>query len=189
MQTSVQLHNVAYIVIPKGTEPNTVISVQVANPDGATIGQLSAADFAGFPIGGGGLAPVVNNLLIDNPAATGLNATVGGTVTATNSPTSWGPALNSLVLTSFTPGFGALPGVPGLLLQPSWNPATQAFSWDTSGSSRGTYVWGVSATNAYWHWPGHDHGHATSRSRAGQLGALRLGRCGLGRFRSPQLTC
>jgi hypothetical protein len=138
--------NVAYIVIPKGTEINTDISVQVANPDGATIGQLAAADFAGFlPLGGA--APVVTPLDIINPAATGLNATVGGTVTATNSPTSWLPALNSLVLASYTPNYGAA-GAVGFVSPPLWNPATQAFSWDTTGSKRGDYVWNVSATNA-----------------------------------------
>jgi hypothetical protein len=89
--------------------------------------------------------PVVTPLNIINNV---LNATVGGTVTATNSPTSWGPAGPNIALASYTPGFGAAPGAPGLFNIAQWNPGTQAFSWTTSGSTRGTYVWNVSATNA-----------------------------------------
>jgi PEP-CTERM motif len=102
-------------------------------------------------LGGGApppAAPVVTPLSIINPAATGLNATVSGTVTASNSPTSWGPTAAAFSLFSYTPGFGAKPTAPGLALAATWNPATQAFSWNTSGSTRGTYVWDVSATNA-----------------------------------------
>jgi hypothetical protein len=137
--------NVAYIVIPKGTEPNTVISVQVANPDGAVIGTLTAADFGlgfGFPLN----PPVVNNLDLTNPVNC-LNCTVSGTITATNNPTSWSPPLNSLVLQSYTPNYGASGGL-GPIAATLWDPATQQFSWNTTGAKGGDYVWGVSATNA-----------------------------------------
>jgi hypothetical protein len=135
--------NVAYLVIPKGTEINWNISIQVADPNGATIGTLTAADFGwGFPPLN---PPVVTPLDLTVPF---LGLTVSGTVTATNSPTSWGPALNSLVLQSYTPNYGAPAGAPGLSIQPTWDPTTQQFSWNTQGSTRGDYVWGVSATNA-----------------------------------------
>jgi hypothetical protein len=137
--------NLAYIVVQKTALPNLNIHVNALNPNGDIIATLTAADF-GF--GGAPPAiPVVTPLDIINPAATGLNATVGGTVTATNTPTSWTPALNSLVLASYTPNYGAA-GAVGFVSPPLWDPATQAFSWNTTGSKRGDYVWNVSATNA-----------------------------------------
>jgi hypothetical protein len=53
------------------------------------------------------------------------------------------------VLQSYTPNYGAPANGPGLTggAQPLWDPATQAFSWNTQGSTRGDYVWAVSATN------------------------------------------
>jgi len=96
--------------------------------------------------GGGGNPPVVTSLVKDN-LPNCLNCTVSGSPTATNSPTSWTPALNSLVLASYTPNYGAL-GTVGAFNAPLWDPATQAFSWNTTGSKRGDYVWNVSAINA-----------------------------------------
>jgi hypothetical protein len=46
---------------------------------------------------------------------------------------------------SYTQMFGAPAAAPGLNLPPAWNPATQQFSWDTRGSSRGRYTWEVDA--------------------------------------------
>jgi PEP-CTERM motif len=117
---------------------NTDVFVNVFNAAGGVEKAL-------LQLPGVGDAPVVNPLSITN---TVLNATVSGTPTATNSPTGWGPAAASFSLFSYTPGFGALPGAPGLAVPATWNPATQAFSWNTTGSTRGTYVWNISATNA-----------------------------------------
>ena len=136
--------NVAYLVIPKGTEVNTNITVQVANPDGATIGQLTAADFAVVLLH----PPIVNPLHFDVFRPTCHTCTVSGTVTASGIPTSWSPAGPDIALASYTPGFGAPANSPGLAIGAIWNPTTQAFSWDTTGSSLGTYTWNVSAANA-----------------------------------------
>jgi hypothetical protein len=133
--------NVAYIVIPKGTEINTNIKVDIADPSGGSLGSLTAADFAGF-LPSVVQPPVVNSLLLQNFAQ---NATVSGAVTATNGG-ALGPAVLGAV--SYTPGFGAVGNPPGSSVLPNWNPATGAFSWDTSGATRGTYVWQVNATNA-----------------------------------------
>lgn len=130
----------AYIVFPSDQLPSLNINVAVANPAGDIIANLTKAD---FPItgGGGGTGPTVADYL--NSDAT-LNKVVATTITATgDAPITWGNLTNF----SYTPGFGALPAAPGLSKQPTWNPATQAFSWDTSGSTRGTYVWNVQATN------------------------------------------
>jgi hypothetical protein len=135
--------NVAYLVIPRGSEINTNISVRVANPDGTTIGTLTAADFAGFLFAETG--PVVTPLDL---VSIDLNGTVSGQVTGTNSPINWGPALNSLVLQSYTPNYGAV-GTVGYFAAPLWDPVTQQFSWNTTGAKRGDYVWNVSAANAF----------------------------------------
>jgi hypothetical protein len=133
--------NLAYIVIPKGTGPSMDIHMNALNPNGDIIAQLIATDFFGQPV----QPPVVNNLDLTNDVC--LFCTLSGTVTASNNPTSWLPALNSLVLQSYTPNYGATGGV-GAYSPPSWDPATQQFSWNTTGAKRGDYVWAVSATNA-----------------------------------------
>jgi hypothetical protein len=94
-------------------------------------------------------APVVDPLHLDNPPEC-LNCTLMGMamLAPTSDPAdSWGGALNFL---DYTPGFGAPSGAPGLdpTRLPSWDPLSQKFSWDTTNSSRGTYRWEVSATNA-----------------------------------------
>ena len=133
--------NLAYIVIPKGSESSLNIDVKVADPNGDIVSVLSVCNFLAC----GGEPAVVTPLELFSYFP---GTTVSGTVTATNNPTSWGPALNSLVLQSYTPNYGAPAGAPGLSIQPTWDPATQQFSWNTQGSTRGDYVWGVSATNA-----------------------------------------
>jgi MYXO-CTERM domain-containing protein len=72
---------------------------------------------------------------------------VAGIVTATDFPLLWGPDGPGITLASYMPGFGAPASAPGLALRALWNPATQAFSWNTAGSSTGTYVWNVLAGN------------------------------------------
>jgi hypothetical protein len=98
----------------------------------------SSAVAQGFP-------PVVNSLLLIDH----VNTPIHGTVTATNDPTSWGPAAADFTLASYTPLFGAPPNSPGLVHPASWDPSTQFFSWNPAGSSLGDYVWNVSATNAF----------------------------------------
>ena len=132
--------NVAYLVIPKHTEFDTNISVRVGDSLG-NIETLTATDF--FPVEEF-LNPDVTPLDLVSIA---LNGTVSGQVTATNNTISWGPALNSLVLQSYTPNYGAV-GTVGNFVAPLWDPATQQFSWNTTGAKRGDYVWNVSATNA-----------------------------------------
>ena len=134
--------NIAYIVIPKRTLPNLNFSVKVFNPNGDLIATIDSSD---FPLPGVFEPPVVNNLDLTNPLDC-LNCTVSGQVTATNNPTSWAPALNSLVLQSYTPNYGASGGL-GPIAATSWDPVTQQFSWNTTGAKGGDYVWGVSATN------------------------------------------
>ncbi len=91
-----------------------------------------------------GNAPLVDPLNLVNAIPSG---TVGGTVVlnaASDPADSWGAALLN---PQFTPGFGG--GGAGLALAPTWDPVTQAFAWDTTGSGRGTYTWEVSATNQF----------------------------------------
>ena len=73
-----------------------------------------------------------------------LNKVVSTTITSTGSGVTWG----NLHDFSYTPGFGATGNPPtGLQNAPVWNPANQSFTWDTSGSTRGTYKWLVTATS------------------------------------------
>jgi hypothetical protein len=96
----------------------------------------------------GGLVNVTGGVVIDPPVVddfewttTELGEIVSTTMTASNDPTSW----SGLTFEGFTP---LLPGkVGGPVNDPSWDPNTQAFSWDTSGSFRGTYQWSVIASN------------------------------------------
>ncbi len=133
--------NVAYLVIQKYDEFNTNVNVRVADSTGAIIGTLTANDFFSVPEG---RLPVILPLDL---VSVSLNGTVSGQVTATTTTTSWGPALNSLVLQSYTPNYGAV-GAAGAFVAPLWDPVTQQFSWNTTGAKRGDYVWNVSATNA-----------------------------------------
>jgi hypothetical protein len=134
--------NIAYLVFPKNPTPNLNIHIDVFNPNGDLIAALTGGDLFPLPPP----PPVVTPLLLTRPFGC-LNCTVSGTVTATNNPTSWLPALNSLILQSYTPNYGAS-GDLGAISAPLWDPATQQFSWNTTGAKGGDYVWGVSATNA-----------------------------------------
>ena len=107
-------------------------------------------------VGEGGNPPVVDNL---GPLINDVNnnpGTVAGVVTHVGA-TSFGNLINP----TYTPDFGALPGAPGLLVQPSWTPGTQQFSWNTNGSTRGIYTWDVIGTNA----DGSDPGTITVHQR------------------------
>jgi hypothetical protein len=61
-------------------------------------------------------------------------------------PVTWSDLMNF----SYEPAFGAAPpSSPGIHHQPTWDPLTQKFNWDTSGSSPGRYMWEVTASNAF----------------------------------------
>jgi hypothetical protein len=81
--------------------------------------------------------PKINDLNL----STIMPGVVWGTVTA-DTAASWSQDLLHL---DYTPAFGASANAPGLHNQPSWNAATQFFSWDTSGSTNGIYTWYVTA--------------------------------------------
>ncbi len=92
-------------------------------------------------------APVVTPLNLVNPDSC-LNCTVDGMVMLdpTSDPAdSFGGSLSFL---GYTKDPAAPDNAPGLARDPIWDPATQKFSWDTTGSSRGTYQWQVTASNA-----------------------------------------
>jgi len=92
-------------------------------------------------------APVVADLGLANDT---LNGSVGGTVVLdpTSDPAdSWSPTLTFMGYTQNYDGKGET-GVTTPALAPTWDPNTQSFSWDTTGSLRGDYMWKVSATNA-----------------------------------------
>jgi hypothetical protein len=84
--------------------------------------------------------PVLTPLELTN---TTLNATVSGTVAATNSPT----AFSFLGLQSYTPNYGAPAGAPGSSVLPTITNAG-LFSWNTTSSTRGDYIFNVKGTNA-----------------------------------------
>jgi len=91
----------------------------------------------------GGLAPAVADL---GHTTTVLNEVVN--LMPTDSVPGTPPVVwSALSGPTYTPMFGAHPSAPGLALAPTWNPATQQFSWDTEGSTRGRYVWTGTASN------------------------------------------
>lgn len=136
--------SIAYLVLQDSQIPDFNISVKVADGLGNIIADLGCSAFFGAACSTQtGVAPVVVDYTNTDATLNKVVATTIGT-SAGDTPITWGNLSNF----SYTPGFGALPSAPGLSKQPTWDPNTQAFSWDTSGSTRGTYVWNVLATNA-----------------------------------------
>jgi hypothetical protein len=90
-----------------------------------------------------GVAPIVNDF---HTMVAGPNNVIATTITTLqgDEPIIWSDLSNF----TYTPGFGAGPGSPGISIQPVWNPLMQSFTWNTSGSTSGTYAWNVTATNA-----------------------------------------
>jgi hypothetical protein len=66
------------------------------------------------------------------------------TITATNNPESWSLPVGPY----YIPGLGAIASSVGLLIPPTWNAASQTLTWDSSGSTGGTYFWTVTASNS-----------------------------------------
>jgi hypothetical protein len=126
--------NVAYVVVPSGSTPNFDISVRVASPTGETLGNLTLGDFFGMPP----VLPVVDNL---NLSTTLWNEVVGGIVPTTDVASLAFDDINNPTFTPLIPGqtvlFDNLP-----TLDNAGN-----FSWDTTGTRRGTYAWAVTGTN------------------------------------------
>ena len=128
------------VVGPMGTAD---VGVSYSLNDGSE-GHLNLTVLGGGPMVD---APVITPLNLVNPDSC-LNCTVDGMVMLdpTSDPAdSFGGSLSFL---GYTPDFGAPGDAPGKSKDPTWDPATQKFSWDTTGSTRGTYQWQVSATNA-----------------------------------------
>ena len=132
--------------------------VQLVLPDAAT-GQLNYRGDVLVGQSGQGLSVRVTGGIYDLPDVapivddvSGVTTTLGDVISLTpidiapgTPPVVW----SGLVGPTYTPGFGALPDAPGLGPATwSWNPATQAFQFNTLGSTRGTYVWTGSASNA-----------------------------------------
>lgn len=143
----------AYIVIPKGAEKDIVFNVRAATapdqqPDPLVILD-GCTDFFSASVCGGttGVAPVVADL---GPLAV-LPNELGKIINAQPTDTAPGTAPVAWALTgapTYTPGFGALPGAPGLgTATYSIDPATGAFVFNTLGSTRGTYVFNGTASN------------------------------------------
>jgi hypothetical protein len=98
--------------------------------------------FQDFGVGGiVAVLPVVDDLDLGQAD---LNATVGGMVTSMDAET-----FSGLLNPTYTPGDCSPHGEcgPGAFFAPEWDPATQLFSWNTKGSSRGIYTWEVEGTN------------------------------------------
>lgn len=85
------------------------------------------------------------------------NEVVQTTLTADFGVDSW----SDLLLPTYTPPFGSPPGLAGANIPPTWDPATQLFRWDTTGSTLGTYTWTVDATNGFGTSTGDDRGLIT----------------------------
>jgi hypothetical protein len=139
----------AYVVIPKGKEKELLFNVKAAtNPaqEPALVLLDSCQDFFAASVCGGtvDVIPTVADLLHNT-------TTLGEVVNLTPTDTAPGtPPVTFSALTgpTYTPGFGAPNNAPGLGTATfSWNPATQAFQFNTLGATRGTYVWTGTASN------------------------------------------
>lgn len=131
--------DVAYIVVPKGSEPSLDIRVDVLNPAGDTVGSLDVGDFFGVE----NLPPIVDDLgpLLGDQSANGPNVPtiVSGTL----------PASDDGGLANLSWAFdGASTGPAAPLNAPTLDPATGLFSWDVNGQKGGLYSFLIKATDA-----------------------------------------
>lgn len=133
--------NVAYIVVPKGSEPTLDIRASIANPSGDIIGTLTSIDFGfGQPVN---LPPVVGDLgpLVGDQSLNGPNVPtiVSGTL----------PAADDGGVANLSWMFDGAPTGPAApLTAPSLDPATGLFSWDVNGQKGGLYTFTIKATDA-----------------------------------------
>lgn len=111
--------NVAYIVVPKGSEVSTQIAVKVANPAGDIIASLSGSDFFATNV-----APIVGDKSVDwfsqNPPVSNSDSL---------SLVDDGPA-GVWTIDSFSPPNAVAASI---------DPTTGVFSWIGNGSPAGTY--------------------------------------------------
>lgn len=114
----------------------------LAGPSGA--GENFAVNGCVGTCGTPGVAPLVADVAGQtNALGDIINLTPVDSVPGTP-PVTW----SALGGPTYTPGFGAPGDAPGLGGATwSWNPATQAFQFNTLGSTRGTYVWTGTASN------------------------------------------
>jgi hypothetical protein len=143
--------NFAYLVVPKsawaaGKITGLDLAVQIGLPGGG-VETLTEDSFNFANPGGGppvGVLPTVADLLHST-------TTLGEVVNLTPTDTAPGTppvTFSALSGPTYTPGFGAPNNAPGLGTATfSWNPATQAFQFNTLGATRGTYVWTGTASN------------------------------------------
>jgi hypothetical protein len=100
--------------------------------------------------GGGLIAPVVADIGPATPGEDAVADVLGEVLNLEPVDTAPGSPVVTWALSGapiYTPGFGALPGAPGLgAATYSINPATGAFQFNTLGSTRGTYVFNGTAT-------------------------------------------
>jgi hypothetical protein len=131
---------VAYIVVPKGSEPTLDLRVSIADPGGNILGVLGAADF-GFVVEN--LPPIVDDLgpLVGDMSLNGaaVPTIVSGTLPASDDggvpPLTW---MFDAAMTG--------PGVP--VHAPSLDADTGLFSWDVDGSKGGLYTFSIKGTDA-----------------------------------------
>jgi hypothetical protein len=132
----------AYIVVPRGSEPQLDIAVQVGLPGGGTATFNSASFGFGEPVG---IAPLVADLPQFNTTTLGEVVNLQPIDTAPGTaPVGW-----TIGTPSYVPGFGALPGAPGLGTATfGIDPNTGAFTFNTNGATRGVYTFSGTASNA-----------------------------------------
>jgi hypothetical protein len=93
-----------------------------------------------------GIAPIVDDVYHMTMA---LNEIVGPLMPMDSAPGTPPVTWSGLQNPTYMPGFGAPLDAAGINHQPTWDPLTQKFNWDTGGSSRGTYMWEVTASNDF----------------------------------------
>jgi hypothetical protein len=103
-----------------------------------TVPNFNSQNYATVLYNPGG--PSVNSGVINN-----VNANVPGSLLYTFTAGNWADFWSDFQFVSYTPGLGGSgtgPAIPA-----AFDPATQKFSWNSVGSSVGTYTWSVKGTN------------------------------------------
>jgi len=121
------------LVVPDGGRILLRGDALVGQPGASTRTRIIAASAPEFP-------PEVGGLNLANEV---LNGEVDGILTGER-VWIWGP----LHFLDYTPDFGAPAGAAGLSMSADWDPDTQAFRWNTTGSTNGVFRWQVSGSNS-----------------------------------------